>query len=243
MEQIYKNYNAEDHKVWNILFNRQLNKLNNCATNTYLSGLEKIKFTGKKIPEFSKTNEIIKGITGWELHAVPGIVEDKIFFELLAKMKFPATIWLRKMNQLDYLEEPDMFHDVFAHAPLLTNQAFVDFLESLSKIALQNIDNPKAINLLSRIYWFTVEFGLIKERGEIKIYGAGILSSVGETKHVLSNSPNFFKYNIGHILNTDYRKDDLQNKYFIIENFQQLFDSIKSIERLLNSLLINLKTA
>jgi len=230
MEQIYENYSPEDHQVWSILFNRQRNKLNKCATGAYISGLEKIKFTGKQIPEFSKTNKILQEITGWELHAVPGIVEDKLFFKLIADRKFPATTWLRKMNQLDYLEEPDMFHDVFAHAPLLTNQAFVDFLESLGKIALEYKDNQWAIHLLSRIYWFTIEFGLIRENTELKIYGAGILSSPGETNYALSNKPEHLKYNSDQILNTEYRKDVFQNTYFVIENFEQLFNSIIQIK-------------
>ena len=164
---------------------------------------------------------------------VPGIVDDAIFFQLMANRKFPASTWLRKMSELDYLEEPDMFHDVFAHVPLLTNQAFVDFLQELSKIGLEYIDNKWAIELLSRVYWFTVEFGLIREAEGLRIYGAGILSSAGETLFSLSEKPKRFEYNVEQILNTPYRKDTFQDRYFIIDSYEQLYESLPEIKKLI----------
>lgn len=230
MKQIYENYTAEDQNVWKILFDRQFPSLPEAATREFLTGLDKVNFTGESIPNFEKTNEILRDLTGWEIYAVPGIVEDGLFFDLMANRKFPATTWVRKMSELDYLEEPDMFHDVFAHIPLLTNQAFVDFLQAISKFGQEWIKDDWAIHLLSRIYWFTIEFGLIREEEGLRIYGAGILSSSGETKYALSDQPNHFEYNVDKILDTSYRKDKMQENYFIIDSYEQLYESIPEIK-------------
>ncbi|MCE7990679.1 MAG: phenylalanine 4-monooxygenase [Roseivirga sp.] len=230
MKQIYENYTAEDQNVWKILFDRQFPNLPEAATGEFMTGLKKVNFTAEKIPNFEETNEILRGLTGWEIYAVPGIVEDDLFFDLMANKKFPATTWVRKMSQLDYLEEPDMFHDVFAHIPLLANQAFVDFLQAISKFGQEWIEDPWAIHLLSRIYWFTIEFGLIRENGELKIYGAGVLSSSGETKYSLGNEPEHHEYDVDHILDTTYRKDKMQDRYFIIDSYEQLYNSIPEIK-------------
>ncbi|WP_286748383.1 phenylalanine 4-monooxygenase [Roseivirga sp. UBA1976] len=230
MKQIYENYTAEDQKVWKILFDRQFPELPKAATKEFLLGLDKVNFTADAIPNFDDTNKILRQLTGWEIYAVPGIVEDGLFFELMSNKKFPATTWVRKMSQLDYLEEPDMFHDVFAHIPLLTNQAFVDFLQAISQFGHEWIEDEWAIHLLSRIYWFTIEFGLIRETEGLRIYGAGILSSSGETKYSLSNEPNHFAYDVDHILDTGYRKDRMQENYFIIDSYEQLYESIPEIK-------------
>ncbi len=230
MKQNYDNYTAEDQKVWNILFDRQFPALPKAATKEFLIGLDKVNFTGNAIPNFEETNKLLRELTGWEIYAVPGIVEDGLFFDLMANKKFPATTWVRKMSELDYLEEPDMFHDVFAHIPLLANQSFVDFLQAISKFGQEWIDNEWAIHLLSRIYWFTIEFGLIREEGELKIYGAGILSSSGETKFSLSDEPNHFEYDVDTILDTPYRKDNMQENYFIIDSYEQLYESLPEIK-------------
>lgn len=233
MQQKYEQYTEEDFQVWKILFDRQMENLPGRATNEFLEGIKRINFTADKIPDFSETNPLLKSITDWELAVVPGIVDDAIFFQLMANKKFPASTWLRKMSELDYLEEPDMFHDVFAHVPLLTNQAFVDFLQELSKIGLEYIDNKWAIELLSRIYWFTVEFGLIREADGLRIYGAGILSSAGETIYSLSDKPKHFEYNVEQILQTSYRKDIFQDRYFIAESYEQLYESLPEIKKLI----------
>jgi len=230
MKQNYENYTAEDQKVWKVLFDRQFPALPKAATKEFLLGLDRVSFSGEAIPNFEETNKVLRALTGWEIYAVPGIVEDALFFELMANKKFPATTWVRKMSELDYLEEPDMFHDVFAHIPLLANQAFVDFLQAISKFGQDWIDDEWAIHLLSRIYWFTIEFGLIREEGEIRIYGAGVLSSSGETKYSLSNEPNHFEYDVDKILDTPYRKDNMQENYFIIDSYEQLYESLPEIK-------------
>ncbi len=233
MKQIYEHYTEEDFDVWKILFDRQIKQFPTHASSTYLEGLKIANFETGLIPNFKETNQILKETTGWQLAVVPGIVPDYTFFELMANKRFPATTWLRKMKELDYLEEPDMFHDVFAHVPLLTNQYFVNFLEELSKIGLDYVGNDAAIQLLSRVYWFTIEFGLIQEDQGLRIYGAGILSSAGETKFSLSDDPPKHEFNIEHMLDTAYRKDVFQKEYFITESYEQLYKSIPEIKDLL----------
>ncbi|MBK6266220.1 phenylalanine 4-monooxygenase [Marivirga sp. S37H4] len=233
MNQVYENYTPEDQEVWGILFNRQFKNIDLSATKEFSQGAAKIKFTPEAIPNFEETNKYLKELTGWQVTAVPGIVDDDKFFELLSNRIFPATTWLRTREQLDYLEEPDMFHDVFGHIPLLANQPFVDFLQGLAKIGLKYLDNPWAIHLLSRIYWFTIEFGLIRENGELKIYGAGIISSPGETKFSLSNEPEHLAYDIEAIIDSSYKKDSFQTKYFIIENYEELYSSLPLIEQII----------
>ncbi len=233
MKQIYNNYTPEDFEVWRILYDRQIQNLPKAASKAHLEGLDKVNFVSEEIPSFEQTNEILNDLTGWRLAVVPGIVPDYTFFELMSNRRFPATTWLRKMKELDYLEEPDMFHDVFAHVPLLSNQAFVNFLEELSKIGLGYVGNDYAIELLSRIYWFTVEFGLIKEEAGLRIYGAGILSSAGETKFCLSDEPPKFDFDVRTIANTSYRKDVFQDRYFVIQSYEQLYQSIPEIKSVL----------
>lgn len=230
MQQIYANYREEDFQVWKVLFERQQQNLPNAASQAYLEGLDNIGFVADRIPDFREVNRLLKDISGWELVVVPGIVPDYTFFELMSNRRFPATTWLRKMKELDYLEEPDMFHDVFAHVPLLTNQAFVDFLEALSNIGLEYHNNPFAIDILSRVYWYTVEFGLIRESVGTRIYGAGILSSAGETKFCLSDEPPHHDFSVQHIANTGYTKSVFQDRYFVIESYEQLYESIPEIK-------------
>jgi phenylalanine-4-hydroxylase len=235
MRQEYEHYTEEDFQVWRLLYERQIVNLPDAASQAYLDGLQMINFMAEKIPNFDETNAVLKGLTGWQIHVVPGLIDDDKFFQLMADCRFPASTWLRKMSQLDYLEEPDMFHDVFGHVPLLTNQPFVDFLQQLSKIALRYIDNPWAIHLISRIYWFTVEFGLIRENGQLHIYGAGILSSAGETKHSISREAKQVPYDVDVIMGTAYRKDEFQKQYFVIDQYEDLYQSLDKIEAYLKA--------
>lgn len=230
-EQVYEAYTDEDQKVWQVLYDRQLKNLPTAATREFMTGIAKIDFNRDQIPSFESTNQKLRKLTGWEVVAVPGIVDDQLFFELMADRKFPATTWLRKMEELDYLEEPDMFHDVFAHVPLLTNQAFVDFLQALSQIGLEYVGNAHGIDLLSRIYWYTIEFGLIRESGDLRIYGAGVLSSAGETSYSLSDQPIHRAYDVSNVLDTTYRKNSFQQEYFIIDSYADLYRSIDSIKK------------
>jgi len=228
--QDYSLYTTEDFQVWETLYDRVIVNMPKAATAEFMTGIDQVQFVAKRIPSFTETSALLRARTGWELAAVPGIVDDDIFFNLMVDRKFPATTWLRRMEELDYLEEPDMFHDVFAHVPLLANQHFVDFLQELARIGKSYVGDAWGIELLSRIYWFTVEFGLIREHGELRIYGAGILSSVGETAYSLSNEPEHHEFDVATILDTPYRKDAYQTQYFIIESYEQLYTSIPLIK-------------
>lgn len=242
LRQEYDAYTAEDFKVWKILFERQMPNLPKAASKAYLKGVETVGFSADRIANFEELNLILAKSTGWEVQVVPGLIDDDLFFGLLNNRRFPSSTWLRRMDQLDYLEEPDMFHDAFAHMPMLCNQPYVDFLENLSGIALKHIPNPWAIQLLSRIYWFTIEFGLIREEDELKIYGAGILSSAGETKFSLSNEPTHKAYDVRKILNQEYWKDRFQDKYYVIESYEQLYQSLPEIEEVLEEMLADKET-
>ena len=232
MTQEYSNYTPEDFEVWSILFNRQIEQLKPIASVAYLEGIKKVNFSADKIPNYAETNALLIASTGWQIHVVPGLIDNRPFFELMKNKRFCASTWLRKREQLDYLEEPDMFHDIFGHVPLLSNQSVCHFLEELARIALRFVENEEAIEYIARLYWYTVEFGLIRENGQIKIYGAGILSSSGESVYCLESShPQRLSYDVKQIFDTPFIKDHFQEQYFVVDSYQQLFDSIPVIEQ------------
>ncbi|WP_310393624.1 phenylalanine 4-monooxygenase [Hymenobacter sp.] len=237
LEQDYARYTADDQWVWHTLFARQMRVLPAVASGRFLEGLPRVDFRAEQIPDFAAVNPLLDQATGWRLVAVPGIVDDRTFFELLAARRFPATTWLRTPAQLDYLEEPDMFHDVFAHVPLLTDPFFADFLQAVGTLALRHLHDAYAVELLSRLYWFTVEFGLIAEDGGLRIYGAGILSSAGETEFCLSAAPARRPFDVAAILATPYVKDRMQDVYFVIDSYEQLAASVPVLEAELTRLL------
>lgn len=233
-KQDYSRYTDEDRQVWQLLFDRQMALLPGLASSAYMEGITKVGFRRDKIPHFDEVNEALARHTGWQLAVVPGLIDNKPFFELLLNKKFPATTWFRKLAELDYLEEPDMFHDVFGHVPLLTNEDFCSFLSGLSNIALEHIENEWAIELISRLYWYTVEFGLINDATEgLRIYGAGILSSSGESVYCLGEQPLRVPFDVEDIINTPYIKDKFQEKYFVIDSYRQLYDSLPEVARII----------
>jgi phenylalanine-4-hydroxylase len=234
-EQIYKNYTAEDFDVWRTLFTRQMDVLAPWVSKAYLDAVETVRFSAAKIPDFKEIDNILKPLTGWGIKVVPNLCPQKEFFEYLSVKKFTATCWLRSMAQLDYLEEPDMFHDVFGHVPLLSDEAYGRFFLALSEIALQHIHDPLAIELLSRVYWFTIEFGLMHENGKLKIYGAGVISSKGEAPHAMTENTSKLNFDVAKMIDTPYRTDILQDKYFVIDSFEQLFHSIPQIRACLEA--------
>lgn len=233
LQQHYEEYTADDREVWKLLYDRQTALLQNKASSAFLNGLEKLQFTNRSIPDFRRVNNILSETTGWQIEVVPGLIEDARFFDLLSNKRFPSSTWLRKMNQLDYLEEPDMFHDCFAHMPLLTDSFFVTYLEALAKIALKHINDALAVELIGRIYWFTVEFGLIKEGDDMRIYGAGILSSNSESNFCLSEQANRKAFNIKEIMEKHYYKDHFQDRYYVIESYKDLSDAIPEINQMM----------
>lgn len=236
MNQPYENYTPADHAMWKQLFERQMQQLPRIASEAYLSGIDKVGFVANHIPNFAAdTNPRLRKLTGWEVYVVPGLIPHQEFYQHLANRQFPASTWLRKPEQLDYLEEPDMFHDTFGHVPLLSNRAFCEFMADLSKVALDYIDDDEALQRLSRLYWYTVEFGMIREKGKLKIYGGGIISSPGESAYCLREDVPKIDFEVARLLDTPYHIDRYQDHYFVIESYEQLYGSVNEIGKYLEN--------
>ena len=227
--QIYKNYTREDYKVWKILFNKRLENLQGIVAEEFLIALKNLNFKAEKIPNFIEINNILRSTTGWSIETVPNISPPEEFFSFLSMKKFTATCWLRSIDQIDYLEEPDMFHDVFAHVPLLSNKDYTNFFKEMGEIAVSVTEEPKKLEKLQRIYWFTIEFGLIKKNNDFKIYGAGIISSDEESKNVFSKKSRKLEFDVKKVMNQPFRIDVVQDTYYYINSFEQLTSSIPEI--------------
>ena len=235
IKQIYSNYSAEDFKVWELLYLKQFNLLRGIVSQAFLNGLDLLDFNSSKIPDFIDINKKLKKLTSWQIKTVSNIAEPVYFFSCLSKKQFTSTCWLRNIKEIDYLEEPDMFHDVFGHIPLLSNHIYSDFFQKLGKLSLEFLDDDFKIKQLQRLYWFTIEFGLIKNQDTFDIYGAGIISSEKEIKNVYSENSIKKPFNLSEILKQDFIIDKVQNIYFFIDSFDQLLNSVDQIRNLINS--------
>ena len=228
MPQHWERFTAEEHRVWDLLFARQQERLAGRVVRAFAEGLDVLCLSRPGIPELAELNERLYARTGWEVVAVPGLLPDDIFFAHLAARRFPAGNFIRRANQLDYLEEPDVFHDVFGHVPMLANPAVADFMQMLGEAGLKAFSSGN-IARLSRLYWYTVEFGLAREDGELKIYGAGLASSFEEAGYALDSALPLRKpFDLRTVLRTRYRSDALQQGYFIVDSFEALLAGIDS---------------
>lgn len=224
IDQNWQNYTAADHAVWDTLYQRQMEILPGRAADEFMSGLNALDLGKGGIPDFAAISEELDALTGWRIVAVPGLVPDAVFFEHLANRRFPAGQFIRSQSELDYLQEPDVFHDVFGHVPMLTNPVFADYMEAYGKGGMRALERG-ALKNLAALYWYTVEFGLIRTDKGMRIYGAGIVSSKSESQFALEDtSPNRIGFDLERVMNTDYRIDDFQQTYFAIDGYQQLFD-------------------
>jgi phenylalanine-4-hydroxylase len=215
-------FTAEDHAVWDTLYERQIKLLPGRASKAFLRGLDLLKLSESGIPNFEDLSERLMKATGWQVVAVPGLVPDDVFFDHMANRRFVAGNFIRRADQLDYLQEPDVFHDVFGHVPLLADPVFADYMEAYGRGGLRALEHG-ALKQLSRLYWYTVEFGLIEEDDDLRIYGAGIVSSYGESRFALdSDSPNRIGFDLKRVMRTNYRIDDFQQNYFVIPSFDEL---------------------
>ena len=237
MKQEMNKYNPTDLWVWKTLFSRQFKNLQPYACTSYLYHLNEMcsVLNEHEIPDISKINSWLSRKTGWQIEVVPGLIPIEEFFELLAQKKFCSSTWLRSPDSLDYLEEPDMFHDVFGHIPLLAHPVFSDFILEFGKLGLKYKDNANAILALKRFYWFTIEFGLMRE-SSLSIYGAGIISSFGETNISVSSQVKNIDFNLEQILHKDFRTDIMQEEYFVIDSFENLFHSLHKAEEIISTL-------
>lgn len=215
-------YTPEEHAVWDTLYERQIKLLPGRASKAFLRGLDLLKLSESGIPNFEDLSQRLMKATGWQVVAVPGLVPDDVFFDHMANRRFVAGNFIRRADQLDYLQEPDVFHDVFGHVPLLADPVFADYMEAYGRGGLRALEHG-ALKQLSRLYWYTVEFGLIEEDDDLRIYGAGIVSSYGESRFALdSDSPNRIGFDLKRVMRTNYRIDDFQQNYFVIPSFDAL---------------------
>ena len=223
IDQNWQAYSDAEHARWTALYERQMELLPGRACDAFMQGLDRLDLHGEGIPDFKRLNEGLSALTGWTIVAVPGLVPDVVFFDHLANRRFPSGNFIRRQDQFDYISEPDVFHDVFGHVPLLADPVFGDYMQAYGKgglraLGLHNLD------ALARLYWYSVEFGLIATPDGLRIYGAGILSSPGESCFALDSAkPNRIGFDLTRIMRTLYKIDDFQETYFVINSFEQLF--------------------
>ena len=220
--QDWAHYSAEDHAVWDLLFARQAKQLPGRASKAWLAGLDTLRLSRPGIPDFEELSDRLMAATGWRVVAVPGLVPDDVFFDHLANRRFVAGNFIRRRDQLDYLQEPDVFHDVFGHVPMLADPVFADYMQAYGEGGLRSLEFG-ALHKLARLYWYTVEFGLVREDGDLRIYGSGIVSSHGESLFALDDaSPHRIGFDLARVMRTEYRIDDYQRSYFVIPDFETL---------------------
>ena len=222
IDQGWERYTAQDHGVWKILFERQTRLLIGRACDAFVQGMRELPIGPEQIPDFRRLSDILMRRTGWQVVAVPGLVPDEVFFDHLANRRFPSGNFIRKPHELDYLEEPDVFHDVFGHVPLLMNPTMADYIQAYGVGGLR-AQKLGVLDKLSRVYWYTVEFGLVQQVDGLRIYGAGIASSATESVFALDDpSPNRLRFDLERVMRTRYRIDDFQESYFVIGDMDEL---------------------
>lgn len=222
IDQDWASYTPAEHDVWMTLYERQAELLPGRACDAFLKGLDALDLHRGGIPEFERINEELRKLTGWSVVAVPGLVPDDVFFDHLANRRFPAGRFIRKPDELDYLQEPDVFHDVFGHVPMLTDPIFADYMQAYGEGGLKALGRGQLHNL-ARLYWYTVEFGLMETPQGLRIYGAGIVSSRAESIFALDDpSPNRIGFELERVMRTPYRIDDFQQVYFVIPSLKAL---------------------
>ncbi len=237
--QNYGGYTAENQETWRVLYDRQMAYLANNASEVYLSGARSINLVRDHIPYLEgpqSVNKFLMPLTGWQSKAVPGYLPAKAFFACLARREFPTTIVIRSRESIDYLPEPDIFHDIFGHVPLHADPIFADFLQTYGKAAVST-DDPHHTERLARLFWFTVEFGLIRDGGRNRLYGSGLISSPGESAHALdSKDVDRRPFDLETVCNTSFEIDHYQPILYVLESFDQLRDAMNTYaQRLLDT--------
>jgi phenylalanine-4-hydroxylase len=222
IDQGWERYSDVEHGVWKTLFERQSRLLHGRACDEFIRGMADLPIGAEQIPDFRRLSDALMRRTGWQVVAVPGLVPDEVFFDHLANRRFPSGQFIRQPHQLDYLEEPDVFHDVFGHVPLLMQPVIADYIQAYGEGGLR-AQRLGVLDKLSRVYWYTVEFGLVQQRNGLRLYGAGMASSATESVFCLDDaSPNRVRFELERVMRTRYRIDDFQETYFVIDNLDQL---------------------
>jgi phenylalanine-4-hydroxylase len=226
--QHYEKYTEENHEVWRTLFSKRMEQLADEGSNVFLSGSKVIRLTPDRVPDLREVNEGLSACTGWSSHGVPGYLPAKSFFAFLAQRQFPTTVTVRSKDSMDYLPEPDIIHDVFGHVPLHADPVFADFLQTYGKAALHT-HSERHTERLARLFWFTVEFGLIHEDGRLKLYGSGLISSEGEGRHALESAKvDRRPFDLERVCDTSFEIDHYQPILYVLESFEQLRDAMQT---------------
>lgn len=227
--QGWADYSPAEHATWQTLFKRQTRLLPGRACDEFVQGMRDLPIGAEQIPDFDRLSDVLMQRTGWQVVAVPGLVPDEVFFEHLANRRFPAGNFIRRPDQLDYLEEPDVFHDVFGHVPMLMNPVIADYIQAYGEGGLR-AQRLGQLGYLARVYWYTVEFGLLQQADGLRLYGAGIASSLAESVFALDDaSPNRIRFDLQRVMCTDYRIDDFQESYFVLDSLDDLL-ALKGID-------------
>jgi phenylalanine-4-hydroxylase len=224
--QDYASYTAENHDVWRTLYARRIGALEQTASHVFLEGIERIGLDERRVPELADVNQRLGASTGWAAVGVPGFIPAAQFFKSLSIRRFPTTLIVRPRAQLDYLPEPDIFHDVFGHVPLHADPVFGDFLQRFGILAA-GARTEQEVAEMARLFWFTVEFGLVQERGKTRIYGSGLISSHGDAANALGPSCTRKPFRIDDVINQHFEIDRLQDVLFVVDAFDQLFEAVE----------------
>ena len=227
IEQDWNAYTPEQHAVWQELVGRRMPQLEEHACAEYLDGFQQIGLRPDRLPDLKAVSSLLAPRTGWSSTPVSGFLPADAFFEMLAARKFPTTTWLRSRESMDYTPEPDIFHDVFGHVPMHAHPVFADFLEQYGQVCASVIDRPEALERLGRLFWFTVEFGLIREKGKIKVYGSGLISSHGECTRVLAGGCEIRDFDLDTVLNQEMQTSEMQPILYAVESFDQIYEATR----------------
>ncbi|HJU68739.1 MAG TPA: phenylalanine 4-monooxygenase [Gemmatimonadaceae bacterium] len=228
--QRYSRYDEEAHAVWRLLFERRMATLIDTGSEVFLSGMERIGLSPDRVPDLADVNARLAARTGWAAVGVSGFIPAPQFFRCLERRRFPTTLKVRPRVQLDYLPEPDIFHDVFGHVPLHADPVFADFLQQFGAIAAR-AQSAEQVAAMARLFWFTVEFGLIRERGKVKIYGSGLISSHADAANALGPTCDRRPFEIDAVMSQPFEIDHLQDVLFVVESFEELFDAMNEVAR------------
>ena len=230
IEQRYDAYDAESHDVWRVLYERRMEALRDTASDVFLRGIERIGLAPDRVPELADVNQRLAARTGWRAVGVQGFIPAAQFFSCLAQRRFPTTLIVRPRAQLDYLPEPDIFHDVFGHVPLHSDPVFAAFLQEFGALASRARTEDET-TAMARLFWFTVEFGLVRERGGVRIYGSGLISSHADAANALGPGCDRRPFALDAVLAQPFEIDHVQDVLFVVESFDQLFDAVATLRR------------
>jgi len=230
IEQTWANYTPEQHAIWAELVSRRMPQLREHACREYLDGFHQIGLREDKLPNLSEVSALLQPRTGWQSTPVSGFLPAAAFFEMLAARMFPTTTWLRGRDSLEYTPEPDIFHDVFGHVPMHAHPVFGDFLQHYGQICAGLMHDPVALERMGRVFWFTVEFGVIRQEGRLKVYGSGLISSHGECTRVLAGGAEIRDFDVEKVMNQEFDTGAMQPVLYAVESFEQIYEATKLAE-------------